>query len=115
MAWWNFGRKSSASREPFCAIIHTSNNTLVALGTNVPAYLFVSETMLDTTCVIDVNLTEETRLLLSADPRTLPAWSWSSQNRDFKPTHPGIVTEDMRERAAFAAKKIAAIVEILYW
>ena len=87
-----------------CVVIDAGNNTLVAIGTQIPAIVFLRESFMDT--IYDVGIVSPEVLQIKAsDPRTYPEWSWDFANRVFTKTNPAIITKGMRERAVLAAKK----------
>lgn len=86
-------------------IMDTSNETLVAVGSQRPAVFFVSDAMMDTRCIMDVSLDTFDAINL-ANPHSFPEWTWNDTKRVFKKTNPAIITDDMRTRAILATKKI---------
>lgn len=96
-----------------CIVIDAGNNTVVAIGTQIPAIVFLRESLLDT--IYDVGIVSPEILQIEdSDPRTYPEWSWDLRNRVFTKTNPLIITEAMRERAALAAKKAELISRASY-
>lgn len=85
------------------------------MGTYLPALLFLNESMMDTTYVSGIESTEDIEGMRTKNFRTYPEWSWDAPKRTFKKTNPSIITEDMRERAVIAAKKVWAISRVIYW
>ena len=96
------------------AVVDTSDDTLVAIGNHPIALLFLSESLMDTRYVSNI-ISDDVLLIKMAGPRAHPEWSWNNSKRAFKKTNPAIITEDMRERAVLAAKKVEAISRIMYW
>ena len=99
--------------EAYCAVLDSSNYTLIAIETYVPNASLLSESTLDT---LYINAIPALKILpiKKEGPRTYPEWSWDFRTNSFTRTHPANVTEDMRERAVFTAKKGAAISQALY-
>lgn len=85
-------------------VIDAGNNTLVAIGTQIPALVFLRDSLMDT--IYDVGIVSpEVLQIKGSDPRTYPEWSWDLRSRAFTKTNPAIITEGMRARAVLAAKK----------
>jgi hypothetical protein len=113
------GKVSSRFSKPAARVVAHSvvfdagNNTLVAVGTHIPAMVFLRDCLLDT--IYDVGVVApEVLEIKAADPRTYPEWSWDYRNRAFGRTNPAIVTDAMRERAALAAKKAEIFTRAAY-
>lgn len=96
----------------FVIIMDTSNETLVAIGHQKPAVSFVSDAMMDTRCIMDVSFDSMDAINLSR-PRSFPEWTWDVNKCIFKKTNPAIITDDMRERAVLATKKIEAVAHVM--
>ncbi len=96
------------------AVIDTSNNTLLAIGSYIPALFFLNEAMLDTEYVPGIVLTNDVHLIIKSGPRSCPEWSWDRSRWTFKKTNPCIIEEWMRERAVLAAKKVETISRAIY-
>ena len=87
-----------------CVVVDAGNNTLVAIGTQIPAMMLLRESLMDTVSYVGV-VAPEILQIKESDPQTYPEWSWDFRNRAFSKTNPAIITEGMRERAVLAAKK----------
>jgi hypothetical protein len=87
-----------------CIVIDAGNNTLVAIGTQIPTIVFLRDSLMDTIYDVGVVAPEVLRIK-PADPRTYPEWSWDFRSRTFSTTNPAIITGPMRERAVLAAKR----------
>lgn len=96
------------------AIIEADNNTLVAIGTNYPALLFLNESAADTFFLADIAPSDAIQTVQSQSPREYPEWTWDVNTRSFKPTTPDAITEDMRQNAVFAMQKMDAISRVIY-
>lgn len=101
--------QEKVSSGPYSVIFDVSNNSMIAIMTSIPVANVMVETMLDTGFNHGI-MSQEVGLLSKQDPRTYPEWSWDMQKRVFKKTHPDLVTEDMRERAVLAAKRVEGLV-----
>jgi len=98
--------RSRFSKRPraHCVVIDAGNNTLVAIGTHIPAIVFLRDSLMDT--IYDIGIVSPDVLQIKkSDPRTYPEWSWDFGTRVFTKTNPAIITGGMRERAVLAAKK----------
>ncbi len=107
--YFHRGTTESEDKTYLCAIIDSGNDTLVAIGSHFLALRLISETMTDTVFVPSVKLTRDVENIMGSGIRAYPEWSWDNSIRVFKKTNPAIITEDLRERAIFVAKKVAAI------
>ena len=96
------------------AVVDTSNDTVIAIGTVGAALLFLSESMMDTMYASEMVVTKNFLRVKDSDPRSYPEWSLDYKKWELKKTNPSTVTEDMRERAVLAAKKVAVISNIIY-
>jgi hypothetical protein len=96
-----------------CVLIDAGNNTVVAIGTQIPAISFLRDSTMDTVCDVGIAAPEAPRIRES-DPRTYPEWSWDLRNRVFTRTNPAIITDGMRDRALLAAKKAEMISRATY-
>jgi hypothetical protein len=96
-----------------CIVLDAGDNTLVAIATQIPSMVFLSESMMDTVCAVGI-VSPEVLEITKSDPRTYPEWSWEFRTRAFSRTNPAIITEQMRERAVFAAKKGETISRATY-
>ena len=99
---------------PHYAVIDSSDNTLVAIGTYSPALFFLNESMMDTEYVPGIPSADVLSVKMSG-LRAYPEWSWDRRGRTFKKTNPDIITDDMRDRAVLAAKKVEAVGRVIYW
>jgi hypothetical protein len=94
-------------------VVDAGTNTLVAIGTHIPAMVFLRDCLLDT--IYDVGVVApEVLKIKAAAPRTYPEWSWDMRTRAFSRTNPAIITDGMRERAVLAAKKGEIITRASY-
>ncbi|MDB5238639.1 MAG: hypothetical protein JWM46_909 [Candidatus Kaiserbacteria bacterium] len=93
-------------------IIDVSNNSVVAIGSYLPAMLFVSESIMDTKCIMEIRVTSELERIAKAVPRSYPEWSYGSN--ELKKTSAHLITEDMRDRCELATAKIAAMTTIMF-
>jgi len=98
---------------PHGIVIDTGDDTLVAIGIFAPALIFLNESMMDTSYEPDI-VSADTPRILRSGPRSYPEWSWDYSQRKFKKTNPSIITEDARECAILAAKKVEAISWVIY-
>jgi len=98
---------------PHSAVIDTSDDTLIAIGTHQAALRFVNESMMDTLLVPDI-VSRDVLSIKTSGPRSFPEWSWSHSTWKFKKTNPLIITEQMRERAILAEKKVEVISYFMY-
>ena len=86
----------------------------MAIGSYPAALVFLNESMLDTIYVAHILPNDDLLRIQSSSVRAYPEWSLDYKKWMFVRTNPEIVTETMRERAAFAAKKVEAISKIIY-
>lgn len=93
---------------PLSIVYDVSNGTVIAITNSVPSANIIIETMLDTGYFHGI-ISSEAHALLAQDPHTYPEYVWDPFKRVFKKTHPDLVTEELRERARFAKKKMDAI------
>ena len=113
-----FKRRSTErplSRASCSAVVDTSNDTLIAIGTYAPALLFLNESMMDTLYVPYLIPSDTIEVIRKASLRSRPEWSLNAATRGFKVTNPSIISEDMRDRAVIAAKKVEAFTQLSYW
>jgi len=94
-------------------VLDAGNNTLVAMTTQIPSAVFLSESLMDTICAVGI-VSPEVLEITKSDPRTYPEWSWEYRTRAFSRTNPAIITEEMRERSVLAAKKGETIARATY-
>jgi hypothetical protein len=99
----------------FSALIDSSNNTLIAVGNNRPAMVFLTDAFMDTEHLPRVERTKATEHLLSLRPETCPEWRWDESTRSFGPTNRLIITDDMRLRAVLAAQKLRDLSYATFW
>ena len=112
---WAYGlaRRPKPSRAHH-VVVDTGDDTLVAIGTYAPALLFLNESMMDTTYALNV-VSDEIPVIKAVGPRAYPEWSFDGSSRTFRKTNPVVVTDEMRDRAVLAAKKVEAISRVIYW
>jgi hypothetical protein len=96
-----------------CIVIDAGDNTLLAISTQIPSMVFLSDSLMDTVCAVGI-VSPEVLEITKSDPRTYPEWSWEFRTRAFSRTNPAIITEQMRERAVLAAKKGETISRATY-
>lgn len=94
---------------PFSIVFDVSNNTIIAITPSVSAANMIVETMLDTNYTHSVH-SDELLKLFGEDPKTYPEYSWDLYKRVLKRTLPELVTDELRDRATFARKKIDALI-----
>jgi hypothetical protein len=96
-----------------CIVVDAGNNTLLAIGTHIPALVFLRDCFMDT--IYDIGIVSpEVLEIKESDPRTHPEWSWDIRTRAFTRTNPAIITEAMRQRAVLAAKKAEIVTRASY-
>ncbi len=101
---------ASHARLPDAAIIDTSNDTLVALGSHVSAMILLSEMMLDTVHLADLPPTPELEQIAKVPPSQYPEWTYIHSRRSFSRTHPELISQELRDRSVLAAGKRDAII-----
>ncbi len=80
----------------------------MAISYHIPTATLLSESILDTECVVGVGA-PELPVILRLRPHSYPEWSWDRKKKNFKKTHLDVINKDMRDRADFAASKRDAI------
>jgi hypothetical protein len=96
-----------------CIAVDAGTNTVVAIGTQIPAIMFVRESLMDTVAYVGI-VNPEVVEIRESDPRRYPEWSWDFRSREFSRTNTAIITEGMRARAVLAAKKAEVISRASY-
>lgn len=112
--WWS--RQKTAASPDMSTLLHgvidSGSGTLLAIGAFPATLVLLSESMLDTIYVPAMQI-DDVQKLRTASPHSYPEWSWSSGNA-FKKTNPAIITEELRARAVFAAKKKDTLARAIY-
>ena len=70
--------------------------------------------MMDTEYVPSIPSADVLPIIMSGI-RAYPEWSWDRRGRAFNKTNPLIITDDMRDRAVLAAKKVEAVGRVIFW
>lgn len=117
MFWKRFfsARHTSAPLQPlmYYSVIDSSNDTLIAISSYPPPVVLLAESMLDTIYVHSMPAAS-VAVVRTVPPRNYPEWSWNYAKREFQRTNPAIITDDLRERAVFAARKAEILSQALY-
>lgn len=111
------GKKLPESRQPLpvhSALIDSSTRAVIAVSDNVAAIQFLNESMMDTFHVINVTRPNHIYALpFRSDEPSLVHWVWDVKARAFKPTHPDVITPELRAQSELAMKKMRAVTHIM--